>query len=229
MTLDANRVQAHLFLGLSYFQAEEYKKSLEVFQGGLRVEPGNAELHFNIGAVYDKLNRFNDLVRSMEETIRLNPEHANALNYLGYSYADRGVELEVALDLIRRALVIKPNDGYYLDSLGWAYYKLGKMNEALVELKRAASRIPDDPVIQEHLGEVYLKKSLLEEAKEAWLTALELDPKNQKLVERYRTAGFGDPEEEDRIQKALLQSTSSIPATPDASDGVHESQPSQGH
>jgi predicted Zn-dependent protease len=71
--------------------------------------------------------------------------------------------------------------------------------------------VPDDAVIQEHLGEIYLKKSLTQEAKEAWLRSLELDPDNNKLVDRYKMAGFGDPAKEERIQKARLRDSKSSP------------------
>jgi len=148
----------------------------------------------------------------MEETIHLDPRHANALNYLGYTYADRGIKLKEALDLINRALTVKPDDGYYIDSLGWTYYKMGNVDEALNQLNRAVALVPDDAVIQEHLGEIYLDKALLQEAKEAWLKSLELDPTNKKLVDRYKTAGFGDPALEERFQKARLRGTNTIPS-----------------
>jgi tetratricopeptide (TPR) repeat protein len=129
---------------------------------------------------------------------------------LGYTYADRGIKLEEALDLINRALTVKPDDGYFIDSLGWTYYKMGKIDEALAQLNRAVALVPDDAVIQEHLGEIYLKKSQMREAKEAWLRSLELDPDNNKLVDRYKMAGFGDPAKEERIQKARLRDPKSL-------------------
>src|SRR5262249_45916670 len=142
------------------------------FEEGVRLDPENPEMHFNLGTALDKVNRFDDVVNEMEETIRLDPKHANALNYLGYSYADRGVKLPEAVDLIQKALEVKPNDGYYLDSLGWAYYKLGKLDEALTELQRAVAVVSDDSVIHEHLGEIYYQKGLKTDAKKEWLRSL---------------------------------------------------------
>lgn len=130
------------------------------------------DLHFHLGATYDKLNRFDDLIRQMEKTIQLDSNHANALNYLGYTYAEKGIHLNEAIDLINRALVIRPDDGYFVDSLGWAYYKKGKIQEALDALNRAVSLVPEDPVIHEHLGELYLKQNRLDLAKEAWARSL---------------------------------------------------------
>jgi tetratricopeptide (TPR) repeat protein len=78
-----------------------------------------------------------------------------------------------------------------VDSLGWAYYKLGRTNEALQQLQRATQLMPDDAVIEEHLGEVYIKSHRLDDAKAAWSKSLSLDPTNQKLRARFEAEGFG--------------------------------------
>jgi tetratricopeptide (TPR) repeat protein len=119
-----------------------------------------------------------------------------ALNYLGYTYADRGMLLEEAVSLITRALSIRPDDGYVMDSLGWAYYKQGKFKESLDALEKAVVLAPNDPVILEHLGEVYLKENERERGRDAWVHSLKLDPKNEKLKARFREAGFVLPIEE---------------------------------
>jgi Flp pilus assembly protein TadD len=141
-------------------------------------------------------------VREMQEAIMLNPTHADALNYLGYSYAEREVKLQEAVTLIQQALTIKPENGYYLDSLAWAYFKMGRFKEALGEMKRAVAAVPDDPVFFEHLGEICLTNNLLNDARDAWLRSLELDPMNRKLADRFKAKGFGDPSTEERIRKA---------------------------
>ena len=82
---------------------------------------------------------------------------------------------------------------------------MGRFQEALEEMKRAVAVVPDDPVFLEHLGEIYLSQSLRGEAREAWLRSLELDPANQKLAERFKSKGFGDPATEERIQKSQQQ------------------------
>jgi tetratricopeptide (TPR) repeat protein len=95
------------------------------------------------------------MVKYLKKVIEINPKHADALNYLGYSYAERGINLEEAQSLIRRALELKPDSGYIMDSLGWAYFKLGKYDEALKHLLRAAELVKDDPLVLEHIGDVY--------------------------------------------------------------------------
>ncbi len=185
--------EPHLLLGLSYLQAEQFEQSTSAFEKGLEYHPNDESLRFNLGAAYDKLDRFSDVVREMEAVLALNPDHTDALNYLGYSYADRGIHGEEAVELTRRAVALKPENGAYVDSLGWALFKVGRVAEALQHIQRAAELVKDDPVIFEHLGEIYLRQEHPKAAKDAWLRALALDPHNEKLIKRFREVGFGNP------------------------------------
>jgi tetratricopeptide (TPR) repeat protein len=194
--------EPHIVLGLAHLQSEQFVKASEAFQDGIRHNPKNADLHFNLGTAYDKLNRFDEVERAMETALSLDPHHADALNYLGYSYAERDMKIDQALSLTKRAVALKPENGYYVDSLGWAFYKSGLLSEALTEIKRAVSLVGDDPVIYEHLGEVYMKQRKMTDARDAWLHSLELDPSNEKLLQRFREHGMANPAYEDRIQQA---------------------------
>ncbi|MCY4614198.1 MAG: tetratricopeptide repeat protein [Nitrospira sp.] len=194
--------ETHLLLGLSYLQAEKFEQASSAFEKGVEFHPDDEDLRFNLGAAYDKLDRFPDVVREMEAVLALNPDHADALNYLGYSYADRGINGEEAVELTRRAVALKPDNGAYVDSLGWALFKIGRVAEALQEIQRAAELVKDDPVIFEHLGEIYLTQEHQTAAKDAWLRALELDPHNEKLIKRFREVGFGNPP---HLQKETLK------------------------
>ena len=191
--LKPSNSETHLLLGLSYLQADEFEQATSAFEKGLEYHPNDENLRFNLGAAYDKLDRFPDVVREMEAVLALNPDHTDALNYLGYSYADRGINGEEAVELTRRAVALKPDNGAYVDSLGWALFKVGKVAEALREIQRAAELVEDDPVIFEHLGEIYLIQEHRDAAKAAWIRALELDPHNEELIKRFREVGFGSP------------------------------------
>ena len=193
---------AYLLLGLTYLQSEQYASASQAFEEGIRYNPGNPDLLFNLGTVYDKLNRFDDVVQTMESALKLDPKHADTLNYLGYTYADRDMKIPEAVELTQRAVSLKPDNGYYIDSLAWALFKMGRLEDAKAEITKAATLVKDDPVIYEHLGEISLKQNLRQEAKEAWLHSLELDPSNAKLIDRYKEGGFGDPALEDRIREA---------------------------
>jgi tetratricopeptide (TPR) repeat protein len=193
---------AYLLLGLTYLQSEQYASASQAFEEGIRYNPGNPDLLFNLGTVYDKLNRFDDVIRTMESALQVDPKHADTLNYLGYTYADRDMKIPEAVELTQRAVSLKPDNGYYVDSLAWALFKMGRLDDAKAEITKAATLVKDDPVIYEHLGEIYLKQNLHQEAKEAWLHSLELDPSNSKLIDRYKDRGFGDPTLEDRVREA---------------------------
>jgi tetratricopeptide (TPR) repeat protein len=193
VSLNPKRPEPYLLLGLTHFQMEEYHNAKTRLEEGINQDPSNPELHFNLGTAYDKLDRFDKVVREMEETLVLDPEHADALNYLGYSYADRGIEGEQALSLTQRAVELKPHNGYYIDSLAWALYKLGRIEEALETIQRAVALVSDDPVIYEHLGDIFLKQDERNKAREAWLHSLQLDSTNKSLGKRFRDAGFGEP------------------------------------
>ncbi len=191
--LNPRRPEPYLLLGLTYFQMKDYQGAKVKLEEGILQDPSNAELHFNLGTAWDKLDRFDEVVREMEQTLELNPDHADALNYLGYSYADRGIEVEKALELTQRAVELKPHNGYYVDSLAWALYKLGRVDEALETIQRAVALVKDDPVIYEHLGEIYLLQNERDKAREVWLHSLQLDSTNETLKKRFQEVGFGEP------------------------------------
>lgn len=199
--IDPQRVESYLFTGLVLHDSKRYDDAVTVFLEGIEKKPLLPDLHFHLGATFDKLNRFDEMVQQMEQAIDLDADHANALNYLGYTYADKGILLDKAIELINRALVVRPNDGYFIDSLAWAYYKQGRVKDAIGLLQKAVSTIPDDPIIHEHLGEVYLKDNRNELAKEAWERSLELNPENSELMLRFKDAGFGSPHIRESVQK----------------------------
>ena len=108
----------------------------------------------------------------MSSIIEINPNHADALNYIGYTYAEQGIRLDEAMSLIEKALSIKPDSGYIIDSLGWVYFQKGMYDEALKYLEQAASHVPNDPTIMEHLGDVYFKKGMFKKSLEMYEKAL---------------------------------------------------------
>ena len=122
----------------------------------------------------------------MKEVLKLDPKNANALNYIGYNYADKDINLDEAERLIKKALEIKPEDGYITDSLGWVYYKKGEIDEAIKKLEKAIKLVPKDPIIAEHLGDAYLKNSKKDRALAMYEKALKLDPNKKSLKEKIK-------------------------------------------
>jgi tetratricopeptide (TPR) repeat protein len=130
-----------------------------------------------MGAVYDKMGDYDRMVVQMKEVLRINPDYADALNYLGYSYAEKGVHLQEALQMVQRAMTLRPNMGYITDSLGWVYFKLGDYERAVTELEKASQLTPEDSTITEHLADSHAKLNRLDKALELYERALTLDPK----------------------------------------------------
>jgi len=147
-----------------------------VLREGLSVDDKNKDLHFQLGVVLEKQQRFDDAIKSFRRVLVIDPKHAESYNYIGYMYAEKGTNLPEAVQLIQQALAIEPENGYFIDSLGWAYYQQGRYQEALRELKRAVSLAKEDPVLYEHLGDAYIKNNLANEAIEAWEKSLQVDP-----------------------------------------------------
>jgi Flp pilus assembly protein TadD len=132
------------------------------------------------------MGRFDQAVAEFRRVIVLDPKHAEAYNYVGYMLAEKGIRLDEAQRLIQKALELEPENGYYIDSLGWAYYQQGRYSDAVRELRRAVelTRGKEDAVIYDHLGEAYLKAGDEPAALSAWEKALELDPTNESVRQK---------------------------------------------
>jgi tetratricopeptide (TPR) repeat protein len=168
------------------FQKQQKSEEAErVFREAMDIYPDDTVLLFDYALFQDEQGDADGAMATMEQVLAIDPEEPYALNYIGYSWAERGEKLEMALEYIRKALHNKPNDGFILDSLGWVLFKMGRTSEALTELKKAREIEPDDPTINEHLGDVYHKLGRLEETLIAWERSLELQ-KNSSKTERLK-------------------------------------------
>ncbi len=155
----------------------DYRRAIGLLEGFLEKHPTrNYRVYFTLGLLYDKLKDWRKSAEYMRRSLEINPDDPYALNYLGYTYAEHGVNLEEAERLIQRALEIRPDDGFITDSLGWVYYKQGRYEEAAETLRRAVEIAPEDPVIWEHLGDALRKLGRDDEARKAYEKALELAP-----------------------------------------------------
>src|SRR5665811_1874092 len=129
------------------------------------------------GDLYQREKMFDqaetEFKKVLATTAPTDPQSAATLNYLGYMNADRGVKLEESLNYIKQALTFEPNNGAYLDSLGWAYFKLGKYDQAEESLTKAESHMSTDPTVQEHLGDLYQKTGRLKLAAAHWDRAVQ--------------------------------------------------------
>jgi Flp pilus assembly protein TadD len=115
------------------------------------------------------------------------------MNYLGYSWIDMNMNLEEGMELIRKAVELRPSDGYIVDSLGWAYYKLGRYQDALVQLQRAVSLKPEDPILNDHLGDALWRVGRKLEATYQWRHASDMKPDPQTLASVQKKLAEGLP------------------------------------
>ncbi len=130
-------------------------------------------IHFLYGSAWERQDDVPKAEEAFRQALDLNPQSANTLNYLGYMFADRGIRLDESVELIQKALEMEPNNGAYLDSLGWAYYKLNQLDLAEEYLLKSVERVPTDSTILDHLGDLYHKTGRVPEAQEQWRKALE--------------------------------------------------------
>ena len=171
----------YTILGSFYDEAKEYQSSLAVLKKGTEKFKESTTVWFYYGSAADRVGKSDITIKSMEKVLELNPEHAQALNYLAYTYAEKGERLDQALELAKRAIKIEPTDGYIMDTLGWIYYKKGQFQEALRLLEAAHSIQPKEAIIAEHLGDAYRKNALLNKAIDLYKLALTLEKNEEKL------------------------------------------------
>lgn len=150
--------------------AANYDKAVEVI--GSVPKKSDWTIFFQRGIAYERLKQWDKAEPDFKRALELNPEQPQVLNYLGYSWVDKNMNLEQGIDMIRRAVELRPNDGYIVDSLGWAHYRLGAFDEAVTELERAIELRAGDPTINDHLGDAYWRVGRKIEAVYQWNRAL---------------------------------------------------------
>jgi tetratricopeptide (TPR) repeat protein len=165
---------------------ERYQEARDYYTRALALIPkptkDNWTLFYSRGVCNERLKDWPAAESDFKEALVLSPDESLVLNYLGYSWVDQGSNLKQAMDYIRKAVKLKPDDGYYVDSLGWAYYRLGNLPAAVENLEHAVELKPDDPIINDHLGDAYWKVGRTLEAKYQWQQSLTLKPEQDQIV-----------------------------------------------
>ena len=158
--------------------AQSYDKSISLLPN-----PDKAHwvLYYFRGIAYERTHQWPKAEADFQEALKLYPDEPLVLNYLGYSWVDKGVNLDEAFKMLRRAVDLKPTDGYIVDSLGWANYKLGHFDEATRDLERAVELKPVDPVVNDHLGDAYWRVGRQTEAHFQWNHARDFGPEPEDL------------------------------------------------
>ena len=154
----------------------------------------HATLFYFRGIAHERAGMWEKAEADFRRSLALSADQANVLNYLGYSMIEKRINIPEAMDMIRKAVELKPNDGYIVDSLGWAHYHMGEYSEAAKHLERAVELRPEDPVINDHLGDAYWRSGRKLEAKFQWQHAKDNKPEPADLAKIEQKLKDGLPE-----------------------------------
>ncbi len=184
---DPSNIDIYVNLSQVYLQGKRFSEAEKVLRRAEDRQLDSERLKFQLATVYERQKDFDKAEVLFKEVLKANPKNATALNYIGYMLADRGVRLQEAVKYVEEALALDPNNGAYLDSLGWAFYKLNDLGKAEEYLLRAVELVKNDPVIHDHLGDVYYKTGNYEKAVEFWTKSVDIgtEPEEtQKVKEK---------------------------------------------
>ncbi|MBB3949633.1 tetratricopeptide repeat protein [Aureimonas jatrophae] len=223
-------LQARLALADVLSADKNYGEAVEMLDKALSLAPTDSptlwNIHYQRGIAFERLKQWEKAELDFKKALELSPDQPQVLNYLGYSWVDMNRNLDEGLEMIRTAVDLRPNDGYIIDSLGWAYYRLGRFEDAVEQLERAVLITPADPTINDHLGDAYWRVGRTREARFQWNRALAGQPAPEAAdVERIKQ----------KVANGLEAGTVPVKATaPDAaptgdraSNDVRSSAPSQ--
>ncbi len=175
--------------------AETYSKAIDLIA---KPEKANWVSFYFRGICYERSKQWAKAEADLKKALDLFPDQPHVLNYLGYSWIDQGINLDEGMAMIKKAVQQRPDDGYIVDSLGWAYYRLGNYEDATKQIERAIELKPEDPTINDHLGDAYWRIGRTLEANFQWAHARDLKPEPEEL-----------PKILEKLQKGLPEETSS--------------------
>jgi Flp pilus assembly protein TadD len=190
-----NDIELQTTLGNSLRRSERFLEASIIYNEAiLLIEKKGLKSWFEFyakGICNERLGNWEIAEIDFRKALAMEPNQPSLLNYFGYSLVEKGIHLEEALELIRRAVRGQPNDGYITDSLGWALYRLGKYSEAVTHMERATELMPLDPIINDHLGDVYWAVERHTEAEFQWRRALSFDPEEKDAERIYKKLDIG--------------------------------------
>lgn len=168
------------YLAIAYEDVKDYGRAEVTLTKLLALAPNDPEVHFHLGTLNDRRGHYKEAEANLKRAIELKPDYHSAMNYLGYTYAERNIHLNDAEHLLNDAIALYPDSPAYMDSLGWIYYKLGKYKKAEDFLKTAAER-SSDPLIYDHLGDALAAQGRVDETVMVWDKSLRIAPGQKTL------------------------------------------------
>lgn len=177
----------YAYLATLLDEQKKYQKAVSMLSDAVEKFPTNTQLRFFLGTMFDRVGKPNETIAQMNKVLEQDKDHVQALNYLAYTYAELGRNLEEASELANRALVLQPTDGYILDTIGWIHFKRGENEQAIRYLEAAYKAKPDESIIAEHLGDAYLRHQMWQKAQKMYQRAAALEDdslKHKKIREK---------------------------------------------
>ena len=182
-----------------HLTVNDLEQARAVLLKGLDHQDQSTSILFQLGVVEHEQGLVEKALEHMEEVINIDPDHAAALNFIGYTLAEQGLNLDRAEILIKKALNLDPENGYYLDSLAWLYFKSGKLDQAWETISSAVARVTDDPIIWEHYADIASALQKFEQARSGYEQALQHSPDNPAQIR-------------DKLKSILSRDSSRCPA-----------------
>jgi tetratricopeptide (TPR) repeat protein len=196
---DPKDMRGYLAMGGVYAAQKKYAEAAEIYERAVAQLGEGTRADWNVfyqrGIAYERLKQWPKAEPNFLRALELYPDHPQVLNYLGYSWVDMGINLEKGLELIQKAVDLRPSDGYIVDSLGWAFYKLGRHEDAVRELERAVGLMPGDPILNDHLGDAYWRVGRKLEARFQWTHARDLEPEQDVMAQVLAKLANGLPDD----------------------------------
>ncbi|WP_210261700.1 tetratricopeptide repeat protein [Bradyrhizobium aeschynomenes] len=222
ITQDPKDLEAIMALGNIERGRKKFADCAKTYSLGVDSLPANNDkansvYYYYRGICLERSKQWPKAEADMRKALELQPDQPHVLNYLGYSWIDQGVNLDEGMKMIKRAVEQRPDDGYIVDSLGWAYYRIGNYEEAVKNLERAIDLKPEDPTINDHLGDAYWKVGRKLEAKFQWAHARDLKPEPEEL-----------PKIEAKIQNGLADDPAPAAASADTKDAPADAKKDDG-
>ena len=193
---DPSDLTGYLTLGNVFSREERYQEAADIYDKAVSVIGEPKSFHWNLyyrrGISYERLKQWDKAEPNFMKSLDLSANQPEVLNYLGYSWIDQGINLDQGMDMIRKAVELRPRSGFIVDSLGWAHYRLGQYEEAVRELEKAVQLMPQDPTINDHLGDAYWQVGRKLEATFQWNIALatKTPPDNPQEIEKKLKEGL---------------------------------------
>jgi tetratricopeptide (TPR) repeat protein len=216
MDADKSDISAAQQLGQLLRSNKKFEEAAKVYGVAIdrlgTLEPEDWQLFYYRGISYERAKNWPPAEKDFQKALELSPDEPYVLNYLAYTWVERRERLDQALGMLEKAVSQRPEEGFIIDSLGWAHFMLGRYPEAVTELERAVALAPTDPVLNDHLGDAYWKVGRHQEARFQWSRALSFDPEPDQA-----------PKLQQKLDQGLVDAVDSKPDEPKAQAGSAES------